>query len=95
VLFPPHEDAGIVPLEAQACGTPVIAFGRGGALDTVVEGKTGVFFAEQTPESLTDAIKRFEGMRFEGEEVRGHAKKFSAEKFRSRLREIVQTESVT
>ena len=100
-LFPAEEDAGIVPLEAQACGTPVIAFGKGGALDTVVaheslrvqdkdgEG-TGIFFQEQTVESLTSAIHRFEKMQFDRKKIREHAKKFSGEKFRQRLREIVE-----
>jgi glycosyltransferase involved in cell wall biosynthesis len=50
LLFPQYEDAGIVPLEAQACGTPVIAFAKGGALDSIVDGKTGIFFAEQSVE---------------------------------------------
>jgi glycosyltransferase involved in cell wall biosynthesis len=65
LLFPGEEDFGIVPVEAQACGTPVIAFGRGGATETVVTGSarqepTGVLFAEQTPECLADAIACFE-----------------------------------
>ncbi|MDD4319183.1 MAG: glycosyltransferase [Candidatus Peribacteraceae bacterium] len=90
VLFPQHEDAGIVPLEAQACGTPVIALGAGGALDTVREGVTGVFFREQTSASLEDAIRRFSGMTFDPHIIRDHARQFSATKFRERMREIVE-----
>lgn len=84
-LFAPFEDAGVVPLEAQACGTPVIAFGKGGVLDTVAEGKTGVFFAEQTVEAVTDAISSFETMTVDPTEVRAHARQFSAENFRSKI----------
>ncbi len=90
VLFAPHEDAGIVPLEAQASGTPVIAFGKGGALDTIKDGETGLFFESQTVESMTAAIKKFEGMTWEPEQIREHAKQFEAEKFRTRIREIVE-----
>lgn len=90
LLFPVHEDAGIVPLESQACGTPVIALKKGGTLDTVVEDKTGVFFEEQTEELLIDAIERFESMEFDAEVIREHAKKFSSSKFRERLQEIVK-----
>jgi glycosyltransferase involved in cell wall biosynthesis len=86
VLFPPHEDAGIVPLEAQACGTPVIAFGSGGALDTVKDDETGVFFKEQTVSSITDAIHRFESLTFDPEKIREHAKQFSAKRFRERIK---------
>jgi len=93
VLFPPFEDAGVVPLEAQACGTPVIAFGEGGALDTVVDGVTGLFFDGQTVESLTEAIRRFEGMQFDPEQIRKHAAQFSAEKFRSKILEVVTRQS--
>lgn len=90
LLFPVHEDAGIVPLESQACGTPVIALKKGGTLDTVVENETGVFFEEQTEESLIDAIERFEGMQFDESMIREHAKKFSSTKFREMFAEIVE-----
>jgi glycosyltransferase involved in cell wall biosynthesis len=62
LIFPTEEDFGIVPLEAQACGTPVIAFRRGGALESV---RTGIFFEEQTPESIRQAVSKFEGMHFD------------------------------
>lgn len=90
VLFAAHEDAGIVPLEAQAMGTPVIAFGKGGALDTVVEGKTGIFFAKQSMEALVEAMKKFQGMSFDHDTIREHSKQFSAENFRDRVRTTVE-----
>jgi glycosyltransferase involved in cell wall biosynthesis len=90
VLFPTHEDAGIVPIEAQACGTPVIAYGRGGTLDTVVDGKTGMFFDEQTVESLSTTLRKFETMTFDPGAIRGHAKKFASEGFRNRIQDIVK-----
>ena len=89
LLLPQEEDAGIVPLEAQACGTPVISLGKGGALDTVKNGVTGVFFEEQTVESLKDAIDRFEKMKFDPEVIREHARQFSAERFRKSIQELV------
>jgi len=90
LLFPQFEDAGVVPLEAQACGTPVIAYGLGGVLDTVQDGRTGVFFSEQTVESLLDAIKKFESMRFDSEATAQHAKQFSSANFKERLQDVVQ-----
>jgi glycosyltransferase involved in cell wall biosynthesis len=77
-------------LEAQAAGTPVIALGKGGALDTVVEGKTGTFFAEQTVEALQQAIARFETMRLDPEAIREHARQFSEERFATAMREAVE-----
>jgi glycosyltransferase involved in cell wall biosynthesis len=89
-LFPPYEDAGIAPLEAQACGTPVIAFGAGGALDTIREGTTGLFFNEQTAASLGDAIDRFEKKTFDPETIREHARQFSEENFRRQIAAAVE-----
>jgi len=89
LLFPQIEDAGVAPLEAQACGTPVIALHKGGALDTVVKGTTGLFFEEQSVESLKDALGRFAQMRFDAQSIRTHAKTFSSEKFRSKIASIV------
>ncbi|MDD5751345.1 MAG: glycosyltransferase [Candidatus Peribacteraceae bacterium] len=85
VLFPPHEDAGIVPLEAQACGTPVIALGSGGALDTVQDGRTGIFFREHTVDSLLEALRKFEAQTFDPATIREHARQFSADRFRERI----------
>jgi len=89
LLLPQHEDAGIVPLEAQACGTPVIAYARGGALDTVINSETGVFFAEQTIASLKDAIDRFETMSLDSGNIRKHAEQFSSERFRERINALI------
>ncbi len=90
LLFPAHEDAGIVPLEAQASGTPVIAYGRGGARDSVEDGKTGVFFAEQTVASVTDAVRRFEGTTFDPATVRRWAERFSSARFRETVRDVME-----
>jgi len=90
LLFPQEEDAGIVPLEAQACGTPVIAYGAGGALDSIRDGVTGLFFTEQTEASLTNAIRRFETMHFDSSTIREHARQFTASRFRERIAEIVK-----
>ena len=85
LIFCAEEDFGLTPVETQACGRPVIAFGRGGACETVIDGKTGVFFAEQTVHSLQDAITRFEKLESEGafkpEEIVRHAHTFSESRF--------------
>jgi glycosyltransferase involved in cell wall biosynthesis len=89
VILPGEEDFGIVPLEAQACGRPVIALGRGGALDTVLDGETGVLFAEPTAPSLAEALERASTLTFDGARVRAHAEQFSRERFRRQLSEVV------
>ena len=81
LVFPGEEDYGIVPLEAQACGRPVVAFGRGGALETVADGETGVFFAEQTEEALEDAVTRAAGTCWDPGAIRRHAERFGPEPF--------------
>jgi len=89
LIFPGEEDFGIVPVEAMACGKPVIAFGKGGAVETVVEGKTGLFFHEQKAESLEQKIKEFGGMRFDAAAIRTHAETFSKERFRTELKKAI------
>jgi glycosyltransferase involved in cell wall biosynthesis len=88
LVFPGIEDFGIVPLEAQASGRPVIAYGKGGALETVLDGVTGLFFAEQTPGHLVAAVECFEAERdrFEPSACRQQAEKFSSDKFQRELR---------
>ncbi len=88
-LFPGEEDFGITPVEAQACGRPVIAYGNGGALETVIDGVTGLFFAEQTVESLCDGILRLEQTSFSPDVIRENALRFEPERFDAQMREAV------
>lgn len=79
------EDFGIVPVEAQACGTPVIALGHAGTKETVIDGVTGVHFEEQNALSIQAAVERFETLEFDAQAIRLHAENFSTEKFRERF----------
>ena len=91
LIFPGIEDFGIVPVETQAAGTPVIAYAEGGALETVIDGETGLFFAEQTSESVNAAIDRFENISttFNSEKIRLHSQKFSRQHFQTELKSFV------
>lgn len=91
LLFPGIEDFGIVPLEAMACGKPVLAFRAGGALETVVDGKTGLFFDRQSAESLQEAIVRLERSDgpFCAEEIASHASRFDKEVFKEQISALV------
>jgi glycosyltransferase involved in cell wall biosynthesis len=91
-VFVAEEDFGIAPVEAQACGTPVIGFAKGGLLDTVIEGKTGVFFKEQTPDALMNAVSQFETQSFDAELIRGHALQFSNKVFRKNFKDFIDKE---
>ena len=89
LIYPQHEDFGITSLEAQACGRPVIAYAKGGALETVKEGETGIFFRRQTADDLIDAVKRFEKMSFDAEACRKNSLNFSKEKFKKNIKSFV------
>lgn len=90
-IIPNVEDFGIAALEAQACGTPVIAYGKGGILETVIDGVTGAFFHEQSKESLKEAIERFEKTqsRFDPHVIRMKAERFSEENFKLAFKRFV------
>jgi glycosyltransferase involved in cell wall biosynthesis len=91
-LFPQIEDAGIVPLEAMACGRPVIALNRGGSLDTMIDGKTGLLFKDQTLEGLSKAVKKFETMKFDPKFIRKHAEQFDVEHFKKKILNYIEKE---
>ena len=90
LIFPQEEDFGITAVEAMACGKPVIAFKSGGALETVKEGVSGLFFEEQTPAALIKALEKFERSSFEPELVRQEALKFDKEIFKKKIKEFVE-----
>lgn len=89
LLFPQYEDAGIVLLEAQATGTPAIAFRAGGAIDAIEENKTGIFFDAQTKESVREAIERFQKQHWDKNHIREEAKKFSQKEFKQKFSEVI------
>jgi glycosyltransferase involved in cell wall biosynthesis len=84
-VMPQEEDFGLAPVEAMSAGRPVIAYGAGGALETVVADETGVFFAEQTPASLAAAVRRFETLSFDKTRCRERALEFDTERFKERF----------
>lgn len=88
-VFAAEEDFGIAPVEAMGCGTPVIAFGRGGVTETVIDGITGVLFTAQTPAAIIAAIERFEAITWDAKRIRQHAQQFSVTHFRSRLSDVI------
>ena len=91
LLFPGEEDFGIVPVEAQACGAPVVAYAAGGALETLVEDGTAVFFREETPYALLAAAEKLSGMFFSHADLRKNAERFSAKRFLDGLHAEVET----
>nr|MBN2277847.1 glycosyltransferase family 4 protein [candidate division Zixibacteria bacterium] len=90
-IFAAEEDFGIVPVEAQACGTPVIAFGKGGCLETVIDRETGLFFHEQTPDAIIEAVTEFESVNhFDPYRMRDNAARFSVDNFRRNFMDFVE-----
>lgn len=91
LIFPVEEDFGIVPVEVMAAGKPVIAFGRGGCLETVIDGKTGIFFPEQTVSSLKSAIEQFisQESSFDPTQISAHAQQFSKARFQQEMQTLV------
>src|SRR5690606_190675 len=88
-IFPAEDDLGIAQVEVQATGRPAIALAAGGALDTVIDGVTGVLFSPQTPEALIDAVQRFQRMTFSTDQIVAHAARFSRERFQREIADFV------
>ncbi|MEO6078079.1 MAG: glycosyltransferase [Candidatus Andersenbacteria bacterium] len=89
LLFPQEEDFGITPVEAAASGIPTIAYGAGGALETVIQDVTGAFFSEQTPESLSDAIVVSQGIVWNKAHIKQHAEQFSKKRFIAEIQDVI------
>jgi glycosyltransferase involved in cell wall biosynthesis len=89
-IFPGEEDFGITPLEAHAAGRPVIAYAAGGALETVVEEKTGLFFHEKTPESLAETVLRFDDAHFDPATIRQHSLRFDRAAFEKQFAGLIR-----
>lgn len=90
-VFAAEEDFGLVPVEAQACGTPVIAYKKGGVIETVVDGITGVFYNDQTAESLRNGVKKFEKLSFEPATIKKHAERFSTIRFEEEFTNFLES----
>lgn len=89
LIFPAFEDFGMTPVEVMSCGRPIIAFGKGGVLDTVIDGVTGVFAKEQTIDSFVEAIRAFEEREFDSRAIAAHAQNFSFRRFEGLMHEAV------
>lgn len=88
-VFAAEEDFGIIPVEAQSCGTPVIGFNKGGLQETVIDNKTGILFDHQTSDCIIDAVKHFETLKFDADTIRENALKFSKERFELEIETFV------
>ncbi|OGE82177.1 MAG: hypothetical protein A3B10_02205 [Candidatus Doudnabacteria bacterium RIFCSPLOWO2_01_FULL_44_21] len=89
-IFPAEEDAGIMILEANACGTPVIAYRAGGALESVIEGKTGEFFKEQSVEAIKTVVRNFDAKKYNAETIRQQAQQYDKKIFQKKIKEFVE-----
>jgi len=89
LIMPQEEDAGIVPLEAMAAGRSVIAYRGGGAMETIIDGKTGIFFDQQTPASLAEAVERSQTINWQPEIIKQHANKFDTVNFKNKIKEFI------
>lgn len=90
LIFPGEEDFGIVPLEAQACGSPVIAYAKGGILETTLQQETAIWFYEQTPEAIMAAVQEFEKQSFSATIIRNHACRFAKKRFQQEMRTYIE-----
>ena len=93
LIFPQEEDFGIVALESMACGRPVIAYKAGGALETIINGKTGIFFDEQNPESLSRALSDFKDKSFNPQEIRQHATNWDKKIFKDKIIDFIKSKT--
>lgn len=94
VVFPQEEDFGLVPVEGMASGRPAIAYAGGGALETVIDGQTGIFFHEQTEIALAEAIGRFEQTSFDSVFIRKHAEKFGKAVFKNKFLKLISSQNL-
>ena len=90
VMASEDEDFGIIPVEAMMAGTPVISHRSGGPTETIIEGKTGLFFDEFTIDSLNSVVKKLEKTKFDHSEIEKHAKKFSRQRFEKEIKEFIR-----
>lgn len=95
LIFPPKEDAGLTPLEAMAAGRPVVAYGQGGALETVLPGKTGEFFADLTSKSLVKVLSKFDSSRYDTQEIRQQAERFDIKNFQQKILAMAEKTTVS
>ena len=94
MIFPQEEDFGLVAVEAMAAGSPVIAWRGGGALETVQDGKTGMFFEEQTVESLEKALQKFNNNDFSTEYIKEHARNFDTTIFNQKIKNFIDKQLI-
>lgn len=91
-IHPQVEDFGITPLESMMCGRPVIAYNKGGALETIIDRETGLFFEEQTWECLYEKVKEFKTLQWNTQKIRSHAERFSIDEFKKHIQNFVSVE---